>query len=418
MRNQEGKGIYDRFRHRLMFPIRNRRGQVVGFGGRLIEEAANQPKYLNSPETQVFHKGTELYGLHEIKQPQKLDFALVVEGYMDVLSLSELGCCYAVASLGTAMTVQQAKILFRETNTVIICFDGDSAGHAAAMRALKTIFPLLDGYKELKFLTLPTQEDPDSYIQKNGKTKFEEQINGATSAPDFLLEQLVKDKNFSQAGDIANIVEQLKDFLKGIAYNAYVAMIIHKLSNEIGMTEQALERLLLSDEAKLSTDGKNKKSINGVKTRPLQNMTLVEKALAFLLIHPHIVSVILSGNLQLMAFEPVTQHYQILWVALKFIAKSEDKVTTALLLYKLEQHYPDFTEYFKQLASMALFDSDDNAFLQNEGYALLSKVVQTIKELTLEQLIGKSKSNILTAEEKQQLQTLLASKATNLPLTS
>ena len=183
---QDGKQ-YDRFRDRILFPIRDRRGRVIGFGGRLLGDG--KPKYLNSPETPLFHKGRELYGLHQAlkahRLPQRL---LVVEGYMDVIALAQFGIDYAVATLGTATTPDHLRLLLPQAPELIFCFDGDQAGRNAAWKALETCLPLVTGQQEIRFLFLPEGEDPDTLVRKEGCTAFEERLGQAKTLSDFLLE--------------------------------------------------------------------------------------------------------------------------------------------------------------------------------------------------------------------------------------
>ncbi len=182
---------YDRFRGRVMFPIRDRRGRVIGFGGRVIGDGT--PKYLNSPETPIFHKGKELYGLYEVlqahREPKQI---LVVEGYMDVVALAQFGVDYAVASLGTSTTGDHLQLLFRQTNTVVCCYDGDRAGRDAAWRALENSLSYLKSGNILKFLFLPDGEDPDSYIRQYGQEAFEQQIAQAEPLSTYLFNHLLQ----------------------------------------------------------------------------------------------------------------------------------------------------------------------------------------------------------------------------------
>jgi DNA primase len=182
---------YDRFRGRVMFPIRDRRGRVIGFGGRVIGDGT--PKYLNSPETPIFHKGKELYGLYEVlqahREPKQV---LVVEGYMDVVALAQFGVDYAVASLGTSTTGDHLQLLFRQTNTVVCCYDGDRAGRDAAWRALENSLSYLKSGNILKFLFLPDGEDPDSYIRQYGQEAFELQVAQAEPLSTYLFNHLLQ----------------------------------------------------------------------------------------------------------------------------------------------------------------------------------------------------------------------------------
>ena len=182
---QDGKR-YDRFRDRIMFPIRDRRGRVIGFGGRLLGDG--KPKYLNSPETPVFHKGRELYGLYEAQQARrKLERLLVVEGYLDVIALAQFGIDYAVATLGTATTPEHLQLLLRSAPELVFCFDGDRAGRDAAWKALETALPLATGNQSLRFLFLPDGEDPDTLVRNEGQAAFEQRLQRATAAVGLLL---------------------------------------------------------------------------------------------------------------------------------------------------------------------------------------------------------------------------------------
>lgn len=182
---------YDRFRGRVMFPIRDRRGRVIGFGGRVIGDGT--PKYLNSPETPIFHKGKELYGLYEVMQAyREPPQILVVEGYMDVVALAQYGVDYSVASLGTSTTGDHIQLLFRQTNTVVCCYDGDRAGKEAAWRALENALQYLKTGNTLKFLFLPDGEDPDSFVRAHGKEALEQKIEQATPLSSYLFDNLIE----------------------------------------------------------------------------------------------------------------------------------------------------------------------------------------------------------------------------------
>lgn len=186
---KEGGKLYDRFRHRIMFPIRDGRGRVVAFGGRVLGD--DQPKYLNSPETPIFHKSYALYGLYEMRQTrEKFDHILVVEGYMDVVALAQFGLRNAVATLGTATTVDHLAMLFRQVNEVVFCFDGDQAGLKAAWKAMELSLPLMENERSVKFLFLPEGEDPDSMVRKEGLHAFQTRVRNALSLSEFLLQGL------------------------------------------------------------------------------------------------------------------------------------------------------------------------------------------------------------------------------------
>lgn len=190
IKKEEG-GYYDRFRDRIMFPILDHRGRIIGFGGRVIDHG--EPKYLNSPETPIFQKGHELYGLYQaLKINRELPRVMIVEGYLDVIALFQHGITYAVATLGTATTANHLQRLFRYTNEIVFCFDGDNAGRTAALRALHVIFPLMHDNLQVRFLFLPDGEDPDSLVHKEGKEAFEKRIETALSLSDFFFQSISK----------------------------------------------------------------------------------------------------------------------------------------------------------------------------------------------------------------------------------
>ena len=184
---------YDRFRDRIMFPIWNQRNEVIGFGGRVIDKG--EPKYLNSPETPVFEKGRELYGLTQAMKAIRVGGkAIVVEGYMDVVALAQHGVEYAVATLGTATSAVHIQRLSRLTDHIIFCFDGDAAGRRAAWRALEISLPNVVDGKEIGFLFLPTEHDPDSYIRDHGREAFEQALTDATPLSTYLLQELQRSR--------------------------------------------------------------------------------------------------------------------------------------------------------------------------------------------------------------------------------
>jgi len=193
---QKEKGRqYDRFRHRIMFPIRDGRGRVIAFGGRVLGD--DQPKYLNSPETPIFHKSNTLYGLYEMRQSrEKVRQIIVVEGYMDVVALAQYGVRNAVATLGTATTIEHLELLFREVTEIVFCFDGDTAGLKAAWKALQLVLPMMEGQRSVKFLFLPDGEDPDSTVRKEGAEGFALRVKEAMPLSTFLLQGLQRKLSF------------------------------------------------------------------------------------------------------------------------------------------------------------------------------------------------------------------------------
>jgi len=210
------RGRYDRFRDRIMFPIRNVKGQIVGFGGRILDQG--EPKYLNSPETPLFHKGSELYGLFEARAAIKAaGRAIVVEGYMDVVALAQHGVEFAVAALGTATTPIHARTLLRHTDRLIFAFDGDNAGRKAAWRALENSLEALQDGKEVSFLFLPEGEDPDSYIRTHGQATFLQLLDTDTMPLSaFLVRELSRDRNLGSQEGRATLLKEAKPLLEKI----------------------------------------------------------------------------------------------------------------------------------------------------------------------------------------------------------
>jgi len=225
---------YDRFRDRIMFPIRDHRGRTVGFGGRILGD--EKPKYLNSPETPVFHKGRELYGLYEAhKALQKIKRLLVVEGYMDVVALAQFGIRYAVATLGTATTPDHLERIFRTVPEVIFCFDGDRAGRDAGWKALNTALPLMREGREARFLFLPEGEDPDTLIRKEGTAAFEQRIQNATPLSQFLFDKLSDQVDMSSLDGRARLAEVAKPLIAMLPQGIFHDMMLKALSELVGL---------------------------------------------------------------------------------------------------------------------------------------------------------------------------------------
>ena len=224
-----GSSAYDRFRDRIQFPIRDRRGRTIGFGGRVLDDST--PKYMNSTESPVFHKGQELYGLYEARKAvRKLERILEVEGYMDVVALAQFEINYAVATLGTATTHEHLERLFRAVPEVVFCFDGDRAGREAAWRALENTLPVLRDGREARFLFLPDGEDPDSLVRKTGKAAFEQQIATATHLSDFFFERLATNLDINSIDGRARLVTLAKPLLATLPDSMFQQLMIEQLA--------------------------------------------------------------------------------------------------------------------------------------------------------------------------------------------
>ncbi|GAA6143543.1 DNA primase [Hydrogenophaga sp. 5NK40-0174] len=242
-KNAEGESKrYDRFRDRIMFPIRNVKGETIGFGGRVLDKG--EPKYLNSPETPVFSKGHELYGLFEARTPiRAAGYALVTEGYMDVVALAQLGFPQAVATLGTACTPDHVQKLFRFTDSVVFSFDGDAAGRRAARKALEAALPLATDTRSIRFLFLPAEHDPDSFIRANGAQAFEDMVQKATVLSRFLMEAASADCDLSTAEGRARMASQARPLWTALPDGALKRQLLGDLADQAGLDARDLEQL-------------------------------------------------------------------------------------------------------------------------------------------------------------------------------
>ena len=240
--NEEDDKRYDRFRDRIMFPIRNIKGDCIGFGGRVI--GSGTPKYLNSPETPVFHKGRELYGLYEAREAlHSAGYVLVTEGYMDVVALAQLGFANAVATLGTACTPEHVQKLFRFTDAVVFSFDGDGAGRRAARKALDGALPYATDVRSIKFLFLPAEHDPDSYVREFGQEAFAEQIKQAMPLSRFLIDAASVDCDLQTAEGRARLSSQARPLWQLLPDGALKQQLLAELAQLIQLETAGLEKL-------------------------------------------------------------------------------------------------------------------------------------------------------------------------------
>ncbi|MDG1462150.1 MAG: DNA primase, partial [Gammaproteobacteria bacterium] len=233
--------VYDRFRERVQFPIRDSRGRIIGFGGRTMD--GSEPKYLNSPETPVFHKGRELYGLYEARQAlRNIERLLVVEGYMDVISLSQHGVHNAVATLGTATTPEHLKRLFRITQEVVFCFDGDRAGRQAAWRALQVSLAEMKEGRQIRFLFLPDGEDPDSIVRQEGSAGLAQRLDQSLALSDYMLRELRQQTDMDSMDGRARLAELAKPLLRELPDGVYRDLLSQQLAREVGLDSQRMSQ--------------------------------------------------------------------------------------------------------------------------------------------------------------------------------
>ncbi|MGD8690650.1 MAG: DNA primase, partial [Gammaproteobacteria bacterium] len=275
---KDSNKVYDRFRDRIMFPIRDTRGRVIAFGGRVLGEG--EPKYLNSPETPLFHKGRELYGLYEARQAlREIPRLMVVEGYMDVVGLAQHGIRYAVATLGTATTVEHLNRLFRVTSEVVFCFDGDRAGRQAAWRALENALPGLQDGRQIRFLFLPEGEDPDSLVRSEGREAFEARLATARPLSDFFFDHLAAQVDESSIEGRARLVELARPLLERVPESAYRQMLMDRLAQSARVDSRRLAMLIRKPQV-------SAEDLAGPRPARRLAMTPVRKAIVMLLCDP------------------------------------------------------------------------------------------------------------------------------------
>ncbi|NOR42857.1 MAG: DNA primase [Gammaproteobacteria bacterium] len=279
--NKENDKTYDRFRDRIIFPITDQRGRIIGFGGRILDKG--EPKYLNSPENAVFHKGYELYGLYETKQAlRQIDRIIVVEGYMDVVALAQSDINYAVASLGTATTTDQIQKTFRTTHEIVFCYDGDNAGKKAAWRALENTLTVIRDGMIAKFLFLPEKEDPDTMVRKEGKEAFERRIINATTLSDFLFDKLKSEVDLATNEGKAQLANKANKLIQKMHNSLFKDLLIEELSTLVGLSQQHLESKISSASQEKRKHAQTTKPIRGQQVQ--NNKTRI--AIALLLQNP------------------------------------------------------------------------------------------------------------------------------------
>jgi len=285
IRKDNGKN-YDRFRERIMFPIRDGRGRTIGFGGRALGDG--EPKYLNSPETVLFHKGRELYGLYEARQAlRQIERLVVVEGYMDVVALARHGIDFSVATLGTATTGDHLNLLFRLTENVFFCFDGDKAGKKAAWRALETALPDVREGRQIRFVFLPDGHDPDTFVNEFGSDAFVDALDNGMPLSDFLISELSSQVDMSSVDGRARLAELAKPLLARLPAGVYRELLIDSLAGAVGLTPAKLQRMLGKPERK---GGSASQSAAGIGRRAVPSgagkPSVVRRAITLLLNDP------------------------------------------------------------------------------------------------------------------------------------
>lgn len=381
--------VYDKFRDRVMFPIFDRRGRVIAYGGRVLEKD-DGPKYLNSPETALFHKGRELYGLWQVRQAnQKIERLIVVEGYMDVVSLFQFGVTQAVATLGTATTPDHAELLFRNAPDVFFCFDGDAAGRRAGWRALESVLPRMKDGRQAFFLFLPDGEDPDTIVRKEGKDGFDERLKQATPLSQFFFDELTREVNMATLDGKARLAERARPMLAQIPDGAFGDLMKQQLATLTGLG------------AKPAAAPASRPPARAV--APAQRRSLVRAAIAILLQQPSLAMTLEGhhfGGLRLPGVE--------LLIELLTLVEQRPDISTGALLEHFEGR--EEQESLHKLAAQTL--PGDEAMWNQELHDAVAQLEKQLLLQRLEELQAKQRQQGLDDTDKYELRELLKARAT------
>ncbi len=389
--NDRGRS-YDRFRERVMFPIRDKRGRVIGFGGRVLGDG--QPKYLNSPETEIFHKGRQLYGLYEARQdtsdPARL---LVVEGYMDVVALAQYGINYAVASLGTSTTADHIQLLFRVTNTVICCYDGDRAGRDAAWRALETALPYMTDGRQLRFMFLPDGEDPDTLVRKEGKAAFEARMEEAMPLSAFLFNTLLPQVDLSTPDGRTRLSTLALPLIAQVPGETLRIYLRQELGNKLGILDDAqLEKLL-------------PKQVDQGSARPAPQLkrTTMRILIGLLIQNPDLAPLVPS----LEGLDRSKIPGLGLFSDLVGLCLAQPGLTTGQLL----EHYRG-TKEAATLEKLATWDDIADKDIAEKTFTdALDHMFDSVLELRLTELIARARTQGLTPAEREEVRVITEARA-------
>ncbi len=409
IRRDTGKH-YDRFRDRVMFPIRDARGRCIGFGGRVMsqEKDDKQPKYLNTSDTVLFHKRQELYGLYEARQAlRQIDRLLVVEGYMDVVGLARHGIDYAVATLGTATTDEHLNRLFRLCDEVNFCFDGDRAGRDAAWKALETALPHVKEGRQIRFVFLPDGQDPDSYVKDHGSAAFEDVIGGGVALSDFLINQLSASVDMTTVDGRARLAELARPLMAQISNGIYKELLMSQLAEVIGMPEHKLAAILSSQNAASLPQSLREQGLAKVaaKINAGNRPSVVRRAMTLLLHQP---SAAMTLNVEDLA--SVTRRGAALLQDLIETVQADPTLTTAGILERWRTD--EEGRHLGKLASIEV--PDDNDF---DVAAELADCVRQLNAMAVHDrfnfLIEKQKLTGLSAAELEEFRTLSRNNVSN-----
>ena len=394
---QQDHNAYDRFRDRIMFPIRDSRGRVIAFGGRVMGD--EKPKYLNSPETPLFHKGKELYGLYEARQSlREIKRLLVVEGYMDVIALAQFGIPYAVATLGTALTEDHIGPLFRQTQEVVFCFDGDAAGRRAAQKALEVCLPAMKDGRQVKFLFLPDGEDPDTMVRSQGQEKFETSVVEAQPLSEFLIQTLCDGIQLSSIDGRARLVELARPWLARIPVGVFRNLLAEALATRAQV--KPVELLRNNPGAATVPQRKPKPA------EPLNRLTLTQRAIATLLHNPTAAAGISFPEALALSDDP---GHQVL--ATLHTRAALKKPNTAQLIESTREN----PAYHRRLSQLLIQTQELHGTQEEYASALEAIATQLEKQQRKDasQNLASAKPSQMSDEQKAQLRQQLAAQASN-----
>ena len=394
----KNNNLYDLFKDRLMFPIINRQGSIIGFGGRSLHNG-EKIKYLNSPDSTTFTKGKELYGLYELKKRnfkknicQKI---VIVEGYMDVISLANHGYFQSVAILGTSLTKDHLKILFRETNDIVLSLDGDSAGKEAVLRSMKNIFPLLNNNRDVFVLSLPDSHDPDSFTRKYGIEQFKRLITLAPSISKFFFELIKKKFDFDSVTGVSKCLEYVKDNFKEARKNIFfITSIIRKLSETLDIPFENIYKTIIGNKV-ITQDGSKRFQERG--------LDLIEKCLAYMLnLDNSTISFIKSSHFENMNI--ISRRHSILRDTIVLI-KTKKNLNSSILINYLLEKYKNYKDYFYEILNHKILLKEDDVIKELIG--IFKKIDKENTKVELNNLIRKSKIEDLKSEDKKRIAQIL-----------
>ena len=389
-------GFYDRFRNRLMFPIKNNKGEVVGFGGRIIDD--EEPKYLNSPETSLFKKGELLYGLYESKKSiADKRKAIIVEGYTDVIGLYQNKIGNSLATLGTATTEIHINKIFRISDQIIFCFDGDNAGKKAAKKAMELCLPLVRKNKEARFLLLE-DDDPDEFIRNKGFKAFEKLIKEAQSMDEFLINLCNQESDINSIKGKANAAENAMTLANKIRDGIYKDLLIKRIAQEYDLPEEKLMKYHASNNKNTSKKSFSGSASKKVSSRAKKRPSLIKQAIRILLHKPELVRTINISN----QFKFIDEKGIDVFRKIARLVNEKDKVKLATII----EHFPDpkLQEYLSKLAT------EQNLIKDNELASEFDDIIKRLdlqdqrKELT--SLISKAKKSNLNDSDQSRLKEL------------